>query len=73
VGAAVIDVRKSFMPGMGYMGSSRGRHLDDIYLVGINKTLRLNPGIVQLHRGPRSHGWKPEPHHNPVRMRVNCL
>lgn len=47
--AAVIDLRKSFTPGMGYVALSRVRSLDGIYLTGINKmALRLHPDIVDL-------------------------
>jgi hypothetical protein len=44
--AAVIDLRKCFTPGMGYVALSRVRSLDGIYLTGINKmALRLHPEI----------------------------
>jgi ATP-dependent exoDNAse (exonuclease V) alpha subunit len=47
--AAVIDLRKSFTPGMGYVALSRVRSLDGIYLNGINKmALRLHPEIVMF-------------------------
>ncbi len=47
--AAVIDLRKSFTPGMGYVALSRVRSLDGIYLTGINKmALRLHPEIAAL-------------------------
>jgi ATP-dependent DNA helicase PIF1 len=45
--AAVIDLRKSFTPGMGYVALSRVRSLGSIYLTGINKmALQLQPEIV---------------------------
>lgn len=47
--AAVIDLRKSFTPGMGYVALSRVRSLDGIYLTGINKmALQLNPEIQSI-------------------------
>jgi ATP-dependent DNA helicase PIF1 len=47
--AAVIDLRKSFTPGMGYVALSRVRSLEGIYLTGINKmALRLHPEIAAL-------------------------
>jgi ATP-dependent exoDNAse (exonuclease V) alpha subunit len=47
--AAVIDLRKSFTPGMGYVALSRVRSLDGIYLTGINKmALQLNPEVLTL-------------------------
>lgn len=36
--AAVIDLRKAFVPGMGYVALSRVRSLDSLYLKGINRT-----------------------------------
>lgn len=36
--AAKIDLRKAFVPGMGYVALSRVRNLDGLYLYGINKT-----------------------------------
>jgi ATP-dependent DNA helicase PIF1 len=49
--AAVIDLRKSFAPGMGYVALSRVRSLDGIYLTGINKmALRLHPEIATFDR-----------------------
>lgn len=49
--AAVIDLRKSFTPGMGYVALSRVRNLDGIYLTGINKmALQLHPEIVTIDR-----------------------
>jgi ATP-dependent DNA helicase PIF1 len=51
LGAAVIDPRKSFTPGMGYVALSRVRSLEGIYLTGINKmALQLHPRIVALDR-----------------------
>lgn len=47
--AAVIDLRKSFQPGMGYVALSRVRSLDGIYLTGINRmALQLNPEIQAI-------------------------
>ena len=36
--AAKIDLRKAFVPGMGYVALSRVRNLDGLYLYGINRT-----------------------------------
>ena len=36
--AARIDLRKAFVPGMGYVALSRVRNLDNLYLTGINRT-----------------------------------
>lgn len=35
--AVKIDLRKSFVPGMGYVALSRVKNLDNLYLYGINK------------------------------------
>ena len=35
--AAEIDLRKAFVPGMGYVALSRVRSLDNLYLKGINR------------------------------------
>jgi ATP-dependent exoDNAse (exonuclease V) alpha subunit len=44
--AAVIDLSRSFAPGMGYVALSRVRSLEGLYLVGINNVaLRLHPDI----------------------------
>lgn len=36
--AALIDLRKAFVPGMGYVALSRVKSLDNLYLAGINRT-----------------------------------
>jgi ATP-dependent exoDNAse (exonuclease V) alpha subunit len=36
--AAKIDLRKAFVPGMGYVALSRVRSLENLYLYGINRT-----------------------------------
>lgn len=36
--SALIDLRKAFVPGMGYVALSRVRSLDTLYLKGINRT-----------------------------------
>ena len=36
--AARIDLRKAFVPGMGYVALSRVKNLDNLYLTGINRT-----------------------------------
>jgi ATP-dependent DNA helicase PIF1 len=44
--AAVVDLSRSFTPGMGYVALSRVRSLDGLYLVGINNiALLLHPDI----------------------------
>jgi ATP-dependent DNA helicase PIF1 len=46
--AAEIDLSKTFTPGMGYVGLSRVRSLDGIYLRGINAmALTLHPDIYE--------------------------
>ena len=35
--AARIDLRKAFVPGMGYVALSRVKNLDNLYLTGINR------------------------------------
>jgi hypothetical protein len=47
--AAVIDLRQCFTPGMGYVGLSRVRSLEGVYLTGINKmALQMHPEIVAV-------------------------
>ncbi len=49
--AAEIDLSKSFAPGMGYVGLSRVRSLDGVYLRGINNTaLQMHPDIYAFDR-----------------------
>lgn len=36
--AARIDLRKAFVPGMGYVALSRVKNIDNLYLYGINRT-----------------------------------
>lgn len=36
--AAKIDLRKAFVPGMGYVALSRVKNIDNLYLYGINRT-----------------------------------
>lgn len=36
--AALIDLRKAFVPGMGYVALSRVKNLKNLYLAGINRT-----------------------------------
>jgi ATP-dependent exoDNAse (exonuclease V) alpha subunit len=47
--AALVDLSKSFTPGMGYVALSRLRSLDGLYLAGINAmALRLHPDIHEF-------------------------
>lgn len=52
--AAVIDLRKCFTPGMGYVALSRVRSLDGVYLRGINNmALQVHPEIAALDKALR--------------------
>jgi hypothetical protein len=52
--AAVIDLRQCFTPGMGYVGLSRVRSLEGVYLTGINKmALQMHPEIVAVDQALR--------------------
>lgn len=47
--AAVIDLRQCFTPGMGYVGLSRVRSIEGVYLTGINKmALQMHPEILAV-------------------------
>ena len=47
--AALVDLSRSFAPGMGYVALSRIRSLDGLYLTGINATaLQLHPDIYEF-------------------------
>jgi ATP-dependent exoDNAse (exonuclease V) alpha subunit len=47
--AAVIDLSKSFVPGMGYVALSRVRNLDTLSLHGINqRALQVDPIVIEL-------------------------
>ena len=47
--AALINLSKSFTPGMGYVALSRVRSLDGLYLTGINSmALQLHPDIYEF-------------------------
>lgn len=47
--SALIDLGKSFTPGMGYVGLSRVRTLDGLFLAGLNDmALRLHPDIYDF-------------------------
>lgn len=49
--AAEIDLSKSFAPGMGYVGLSRVRSLDGVFLKGINNmALQMHPDIYAFDR-----------------------
>ena len=46
---AIIDLRKAFVPGMGYVALSRVRSLDSLYLHGINRTaLQVSPEALDI-------------------------
>lgn len=46
---AIIDLSKSFTPGMGYVALSRVRSMDGLYLQGINNVaLQLHPAIHDI-------------------------
>jgi hypothetical protein len=48
---AVIDLSRSFTPGMGYVALSRVRSVDGVFLQGINNmALRLHPDIYEFDR-----------------------
>ncbi len=52
---AEIDLSKAFAPGMGYVALSRLRHIDGLYLRGINKrALLLHPTITEIDQGMQS-------------------
>lgn len=47
--SARMDLRKAFVPGMGYVALSRVRSLDQLYLAGINQmALRLSPEAFEI-------------------------
>lgn len=49
--AAVIDLSKSFVPGMGYVALSRVRSLDTLSLLGMNnRALQVDPVVIELNR-----------------------
>jgi ATP-dependent exoDNAse (exonuclease V) alpha subunit len=53
--AAVIDLARSFTPGMGYVALSRVRSMDGVYLNGINNVaLQLHPAIHDYDRDLRN-------------------
>ncbi|CAN5354831.1 hypothetical protein BH09PAT4_BH09PAT4_04170 [soil metagenome] len=46
---AIIDLSRSFTPGMGYVALSRVRSMDGVYLQGINNiALQLHPAIHEI-------------------------
>lgn len=46
---AIIDLSRSFTPGMGYVALSRVRSMDGVYLQGINNlALQLHPAIFEI-------------------------
>lgn len=47
--AAIVDLRKSFAPGMGYVALSRVRSLEGLCLLGINNTaLKVHPEVLEI-------------------------
>lgn len=49
--AAHIDLRRSFIPGMGYVALSRVRRLDTLSLEGINaQAMQVDPVVIELDR-----------------------
>lgn len=49
LGAARIDLRKAFVPGMGYVALSRVKSLDKLYLYGINRmALRVSEEALRI-------------------------
>jgi hypothetical protein len=49
--AALMDLSRSFTPGMGYVALSRVRSIDGVYLAGINRVaLQLHPDIYEYDR-----------------------
>ncbi len=47
--AAELDLRKSFLPGMGYVALSRVKSLSGLRLLGFNElALRVNPQITEI-------------------------
>ncbi|MGI8637370.1 MAG: HRDC domain-containing protein, partial [Segetibacter sp.] len=49
--SALIDLSRSFTPGMGYVALSRVRSLSGLYLVGINSmAMRLHPDVYEFDR-----------------------
>jgi hypothetical protein len=52
---AIMDLSRSFTPGMGYVALSRVRSLDGVYLQGINNiALQLHPSIFEIDTELRS-------------------
>ena len=56
---ALIDLRRAFVEGMGYVALSRVRSLDGVYLEGINNmALKVSPMALQIDEKLRSKGAK---------------
>lgn len=54
--AAKIDLRKAFVPGMGYVALSRVKSLDNLFLHGINQmALRVSPDALSIDESLRQH------------------
>lgn len=65
IDVAEIDLSRSFTPGMGYVGLSRLRSLEGLFITGINAmALRLHPDIFVLDEFLREESMKLSEHTN---------
>lgn len=56
--AARIDLRKAFVPGMGYVALSRVRDITNLYLLGINRTaLQVSDEAASIDESLRTKAW----------------
>lgn len=57
--AAEIDLSKAFAPGMGYVALSRLRHIDGLFLRGLNRTaLEVDPEISRFDARLQRRSWQ---------------